>query len=836
MITRLLSVLILACLAVTPSLAATTGTLEGHVTDAQNGARLVGVNVILAGARVGTVTDDAGFYRIHNLRAGTYEVTVSMIGYTTIIDTRVIIRPDRHTVFDVPLSPSTIRLRTVDVTGERELIQTDVMGTAHQLDPVVLRERPTDTVEQVVGLQPGTTVEGNIRGGKPREAIYLIDGLPVQDVIAGGLGTDLPLSAVAQMTVNTGGFGAEYGNAQSGVINIVTRSGADTHEGSLRLGKDDLFGGTEVSHHNELEVALSGPLRRGSLHYLSANRLVLTDTRFWQDLQHAFDSPVQRELNGVTKLDWQLTNQKRLTTELVYSLRRWRDYEFTWRYNLDGLPRRQRDSHRASVHWNHTLSPSLFYNASLSRYSLHNRIGREAPPAAEWTPYDYDFHLLYIVEGDRNWWAETRQSIYRFKADATHQAHRAHLLSGGFELEQFDIESAVRKLEPQLTYFGRPLIYEPPLNYSNSYHYYPRSGSAYIEDRMEGVEGGSVATFGLRLDFLDPRARRPAVELVPLGGDEYDEFVTGSVPADLKVHLSPRFGCSFPLDDRSFFFLNWGHYVQYPLFDHLYSGLHNENVRGGVNALRGNPDLLAERTQIWEVSIRYDLGDGVLASLAYYNKETRDQVDTKTFVATNSRIAGDYGFAAYVNNPFATSSGFEAAIRRDQGGLRGSLSYAYAKARGFSDYEDQGLNFAQWGFAVANTPFFLSWDQRHTLKLDLRMDLPAASTAALVWHAHTGRPYTYYPSADGFTPDNGAQPFIPNNRRMDAYNLISVKLSRAWSFGSGMAVTLYVDSRNLLDQQNVRWVDSSGREGGELQDPSAYYIPRRTLVGLEIDL
>ena len=61
--------------------------------------------------------------------------------------------------------------------------------------------------------------------------------------------------------------------------------------------------------------------------------------------------------------------------------------------------------------------------------------------------------------------------------------------------------------------------------------------------------------------------------------------------------------------------------------------------------------------------------------------------------ATNSRIAGDYGFAEYDNNPYAFANGYEFVIARTRGRwLRGSLSYAHTQARGLSNYEDQGAN------------------------------------------------------------------------------------------------------------------------------------------------
>lgn len=468
-----------------PSFGGTTGSLEGFVKDKTTGEPLVGANVSLVQTKQGTTTDARGFFKIHNIRAGSYDVRISMIGFQTTTSKEIVILPDRRSQLKAMLVESPIEMKAVEVTVERPLIQTDITGTAYEIDADILIKLPVDNIQQVVGLQPGTTAEGNIRGGKTRETIYLINGLPVQDVIQGGLGAEIPLSAILQMSVKTGGFDAEYGNALSGVVNVITRTGAQDHEVSLRAVRDDLFGGTEVSRRREVELYASGPIRRGLLSYLSASNLVLTDTRWWQDMQHFFDSPVRKELSGLGKIDYLISPTRRLTGEVLYSLQRWRDYEFTWRYNLDGLPSRRRDSYRAAVLWSHSVSSHLFYSASLSQFSLHSKIGKGSAQDMSLTPYDFDFFLLYITTGDRTWRADARQKVYTLKADVTNQIRTSHLVKAGFELNQYDIDSDLVKMEPQTTYFGKPLVFEPLLNYSNQYHYYPRSGSAYIQDKIE---------------------------------------------------------------------------------------------------------------------------------------------------------------------------------------------------------------------------------------------------------------------------------------------------------------------------------------------------------------
>jgi hypothetical protein len=134
--------------------------------------------------------------------------------------------------------------------------------------------------------------------------------------------------------------------------------------------------------------------------------------------------------------------------------------------------------------------------------------------------------------------------------------------------------------------------------------------------------------------------------------------------------------------------------------------------------------------------------------------------------------------------------------------------------------------------------FPLSWDQRHTLKVDAEFHLPFEIQANAVFLYNSPRPFTYYPTRDGFTPLDTSRSFLPNNARMFDVAFENAKLSRQFVVESTRryVVTVYLNVRNLLNGRNVRWTDSNGRIGGELGDPSAYYDPRRVHAGVRLEL
>jgi outer membrane receptor protein involved in Fe transport len=592
-----------------------------------------------------------------------------------------------------------------------------------------------------------------------------------------------------------------------------------------------------VNRAQEIELTANGPITTHDLYYFASARVLYSDTRYWQDFQRFFSSPISKEYTGFGKIDYRGSPNIRISGQLLYSLREWRDYEFSWRFNLSGLPPRNRDSYRAAVLFSHTPSSSTTYSVSLSRYWLNTGIGTKRS-SIDTTLYEYDFFLQYILRGNRSWSADSRQTIYTLKGDVALQVGVQHLLKAGAEVNLYSIFSDVIRYEPRLNVFGKPFVSKPLLNYSNDYSYHPYSGSAYVQDKIELRKDGMLLNLGFRYDFLDPTAERPAAERVPTGQGEYETKITQYVPAKRKQYFSPRIGFAAPFAENGYLFVNYGHFIQFPLFDYLYSGLNNVSLRRGVGVLIGNPDLEAERTKAWEISVKYALKSELVFSATYFDKTTYNQVDVKTFIPSNARIAGDYGFAEFVNNPYAKAVGIELMIAREKGSwLTGSLSYTLMEAEGLSQDARQGLSYYQWGLATPARLFPLSWDQRHSIKLIANMSLPWDVNVNVNWSFHTGRPFTYYPTTDGFTSLDSTLKFQPNNQRIADYSQVDVKASKTFAALSDFfRLTLFMDIRNLFNKENVLWVDSSGKIGGELGDISAYGQPRRASIGLRLEL
>ena len=605
----------------------------------------------------------------------------------------------------------------------------------------------------------------------------------------------------------------------------------------VRVDRDNLFGITQANRESQFEGFASGPLIRDRLWYIGVVSGNVGDTRWWQDFQGVVKSPVDQSINALAKIDYALGPNLRLGAHALFGDRRWHDYDFAWRYNLSGLPPERKRSNRLAVILSHSLTESLFYTASLSRYYAGSDIGNGARgEVALSPPYMYDFYLRYVVAGERAWWARTWQQTTTAKVDGTLKMEKVHLLKFGAEMNFYDLHSDIVRFEPRMTYFGKPLVNDPQLDFSSAYAFAPRSGSFYLQDKMDVPEEGILLNFGVRFDYLDPRASRPAIEAT-LQGDTAYAFKPGqSVKADVKYQFSPRFGAAIQATENGYVFVNLGWYFQYPLFDYLYTGLDRVALGRGVPAITGNPNLEPERSKLWEISFKYVLPENLVASVTYFRKETTNLIDTKTFIPADSKLAGNYGFAEYVNTPYAESQGVELVLARERGAwITGEISYAYMTAEGTSGSATDGYYIAQYGLPPGVRVYPLSWDQRHTIKVVATASLPwdVTITPAIQWH--TGRPYTRYFTATGFDKVVAGN-FYQNNDRMPAFFNIDVKVEKTFPFPwwGGAKAVVYLDSRNLSNQRNVRWIDSNGRIGGELDDPGGYFVGRRTSLGLQV--
>jgi outer membrane receptor protein involved in Fe transport len=228
----------------TAAQAQVTGSVAGTIRDA-SGAVLPGATVTIKGPSlqresVTATTTAEGSYRIPLVPPGTYEVTAELSGFTTQARHAVEVTLNHQTTLDFTLAIAGVS-ESVQVSAEAPLVEvtrSDVASTVSQrtIDALPLNGRNfTDLVALVPGAKPdpnltsSTNVE--IFGERASAVSYLVDGAENNDPVDGGALVRYTQDSIREFEVITTGYAAEFGRAQGGVANIVTRSGTNDFAG-----------------------------------------------------------------------------------------------------------------------------------------------------------------------------------------------------------------------------------------------------------------------------------------------------------------------------------------------------------------------------------------------------------------------------------------------------------------------------------------------------------------------------------------------------------------------------------------------------------------------------
>jgi outer membrane receptor protein involved in Fe transport len=402
----------------------TTGKIAGQVRNARGGESLPGANIIIEGTQLGASTDLKGNYVILNIQPGSYTLKISMIGYKNYIVDNVRVRIDLTTTVNGELEETVITGESVTVTAERALVQMDMTSSLTSIGSEEIDLLPAQSVSGLLELQAGIiNSDGiHIRGGRSGEVAYWVDGVATTEAFYGGQGITVENSAIEELQVVSGTFNAEYGQAMSGIVNIITKEGKSKYSGEISaylgdyistsdiynvLNRVDITESTDGSlqesaeYKNPLkklnlsyntELSLSGPIPfTGDKLTFFVNGRYFSDEGYYygknwytpQGLRgdsslvalnpynrislqgkltwHPF-SNVKISYNGF----WNEWNRDRALSQNQYD---WRNYKYT----PYSIPKQFGNSNTHILSWNQVLSPKSFFEVWVNKFYSESR-------------------------------------------------------------------------------------------------------------------------------------------------------------------------------------------------------------------------------------------------------------------------------------------------------------------------------------------------------------------------------------------------------------------------------------------------------------------------------
>jgi hypothetical protein len=394
--------------------AGTTGKISGVVRDSQTSKPLFGANIIVEGTETGAASDLDGIYTILNVQPGIYSLRFRMLGYQEVLVQRLRVSIDLTTRVDATMSPTVLESsETVTVVAKRPMVQVDMTSSLSTVGADEIENLPVQTVDDVLALQAGVIREsGNIhiRGGRSGEVAFWVDGVGVTDMYNGGTSITVENNAIQELQVVSGTFNAEYGQAMSGIVNMVTKEGGGEYKGEVSSYLGDYVSNaapfsllkrvTPVADEANGQIQAIGeyenPLSKlnptynsefyfsGPLPFLGNKATFFTSGRFIKETGYLYgrewftpqglpgDSGLVA-MNGTQrvslqgKLSYKISPNLKLNYGLFYN--DWnnpRVFDHDYRYAPMGMARSLGRNMTQMLSLNHVLSPKTFYELKIN--------------------------------------------------------------------------------------------------------------------------------------------------------------------------------------------------------------------------------------------------------------------------------------------------------------------------------------------------------------------------------------------------------------------------------------------------------------------------------------
>jgi len=246
--------------------AAETGKIAGIVLEKSSGEALIGASVYIKATwqndeeieidiPQGAAADEDGYYFILNVRPGLYTLVCSFVGYKDNIIIKVPVYIDKTTEIYFDMLPELLETEAVVVTAyQPNKVEKDLTATKQTYNIAEVEQiAGVVDIADIIELQ-ADVVDNHFRGGREGESLYLISGGSINNPLNSSKSFDPMVAALQEVEVFTSGFSAEFGNAQSGVINMVPKVGGEKWTSridySLDLPHDQLWGGNPYSIEN----------------------------------------------------------------------------------------------------------------------------------------------------------------------------------------------------------------------------------------------------------------------------------------------------------------------------------------------------------------------------------------------------------------------------------------------------------------------------------------------------------------------------------------------------------------------------------------------------------
>lgn len=815
LITKLF-VIALLCLTTMPVWGqAGVGKIAGKITDAGTNEPLIGANIVVENTNQGGASDVNGQYYVLNLTPGTYDVKVSYVGYAnkTIKGVRIV----AGITYELNVQLTTdFTLPEVTVVSKK-FFEEKSTNTTKVVDADEINRLPVKGVEQLASLQAGVVMqEGsggadgnatiNVRGGRGNEVLYIVDGVPQNDAYTGVNYSQVSNSAIEQLSFQIGGYEAKYGQAQSGIINVTTKSGAPTYSffaDVLTSSFTDKYG------YNVYTANLSGPFIPGNnshTFFMSAERGWFLDgdphaigVSFNSDVVKSYDGALPNNDASVwrytvrtnhnigdftIKLGANLNQRQYRTFSLLYAKNNSEHNALTKNYNYSFSGRISQNIDKSSF-WNLNLGYRIFDQKAgdgvwfddLKAYGDEARnkaIGVDlGGNGKRLTTDQYTIFALHgrtlnsfmhlnntTMTADFDYTNQLSNHLIEVGGGGSYNIVRYFALTSPYKLATDNIrnlpdDSLFMQQKQNLVVYGFDVTGQTKTKVGSGGMYEPRTpymAYGYVQDRFELSD--IVLNLGVRFDYFDSHTdilRDPTLPYAAGDPDNYD--AADFVKSKSEFHISPRIGLGFPITATTVFHAQYGKFIQQPSLSNLYTSIYELDYLKTSDALTMNTGHLnSEITTQYEIGFRHVIGDVAALNISAFYKNTEGLTNVTT-VYYQRTVGGEIKtYYAPTNSDFGTVKGLSFALELSRISfftMSFDYTYSLAEGTGSSTSANYVAAFRNVNGEIPKVIAPLDFDQRHTGVINLDFYVPKGSLgflelldANVLLSFNSGRPYT----------------------------------------------------------------------------------------------
>lgn len=748
-----------------------TGIIKGRITESGGGKVVEFATVVLEGTTTGAQSDLDGNYLIQNLKPGTYNLVVSVIGYKSKTLFEIGVTNSKPAVVDIELESSTLNLEEVVVKANpfQRKEESPISVRSLGLDEIQRAPGANQDISKVVQSIPGVGFSTGfrndifIRGGSSAENRFYMDDIEIPNInhfatqgSSGGPIGMINVDFIRDVNFYSSAFAANRGNMLSSNMDIRLREGRDDRwGGSLRLGSSEAYATMESPLNKKKTATILASFRFSYLQLLfKAFDLAFLPTYSDQQLKVKWRPTKNDELTvlGLSSADYFKLNLGANKTE-------------SQRYQLAVLPQYNQWSYMLGAKYNHYFENNSYLQVVMSRNSLINKYvkyqdnEKSKPKTADYSSTESENKLRIEYTGRKKGWK--------------------YNVGVGYELARYYNRSDFSSP------FG-PVNFETKI-FIHKFAAFSQISKAFFKDRW-------ALSFGLRLD-----------------GNSFNNSM-----ANVANQASPRLSSSVSIIEGLRWNFNTGYYHQMPAYTSL-------GYRDHTNALINKNTLTYMRNLHVVTGFDYATKwNGRFSVEGFYKQYFNVPFSVKEQVSL-ANLGGGFGV---IGNEAVTSTSkgraYGAEFLYEQKlfkGFYGSLAYTLF----WSEFTDGTGRYRP-----------SSWDARHIVSFSLGKKFKKGWELGGRIRAQGGTPYTPYdlPTSSLISVYN-AQPTGVldytrlNQERLKFFYALDLRVTKKFAF-KYWGLELYLDLQNATlarpDQQGNFTLNFApdGSSQVDPNDPSRY--------------